>query len=291
METNLSVKQGEIELRRLPLSVKCLEAPKLIIEDGEGEVAEIILEIVVAAIVGEVFFKLYFADCRNVFRSTFFLLGEISGNDLNYPFAQGWSIKQLHSFLPQIVSAIKSAVRVLIVHGATTILVPGNLPIGCSPSNFSLPWNSVRKHYNTETGCLDDFNAFVEKYNQQQKMELDHLRALHSGVTLIYADYYNAAMWVFRSPHEFGFNETLRACCGGGGHYNYNISTQCGLPGSQACKNSLSFVSWDDIHLTEAMYSSVAEALLKGPYTEPSIASVCLASHRPLLFRNEHDVC
>ncbi|XP_068665362.1 GDSL esterase/lipase At1g28590-like isoform X2 [Aristolochia californica] len=213
------------------------------------------------------------SDCRNVFRSTLFLLGEIGGNDLNYPFAQGWSIKQLHSFLPQIVSTIKSAAEVLIEHGATTILVPGNLPIGCSPSYLSLPWNSVRKHYNTETGCLDNFNAFAEKYNQQLKMELDHLRALHSGVTLIYADYYNAAMRVFRSPHEFGFNEALRACCGGGGHYNYNISALCGGPGSQECKNSSSFVSWDGIHLTEAMYNFVAEALLKGPYTEPSIAS------------------
>ncbi|KAG9443423.1 hypothetical protein H6P81_014763 [Aristolochia fimbriata] len=217
------------------------------------------------------------SDCRNVFRRTLFVVGEIGGNDLNYPFGQGWGgIDQVRSFLPQIVFTIKSAVEMLIEHGATSLVVPGNLPIGCSPSYLANPMNNSpgEDDRDSKTGCLNHFNAFAEEFNQQLRKELDRLRARHR-VNIVYADYYNAAMRVFRSPHRFGFDEALKACCGGGGQYNYNVSVSCGSVGAQVCKDPSLFVNWDGIHLTEAMYRSIAEALLKGPYTYPSISSMC----------------
>lgn len=39
--------------------------------------------------------------------------------------------------------------------------------------------------------------------------ELDRLRLLHPHATIIYADYYNAALQVFRSPLLFGLHFTL----------------------------------------------------------------------------------
>lgn len=66
----------------------------------------------------------------------------------------------------------------------------------------------------------------------------------------------------------------LRACCGGGGPYNYNMSASCGLPGSTTCEDPDAHVSWDGIHLTEAPYRFIANTWLKGPYAHPPLATV-----------------
>uniref|UniRef100_A0A0E0PIX2 Uncharacterized protein n=1 Tax=Oryza rufipogon TaxID=4529 RepID=A0A0E0PIX2_ORYRU len=66
----------------------------------------------------------------------------------------------------------------------------------------------------------------------------------------------------------------LRACCGGGGPYNYNMSASCGLPGATTCEDPDAHVSWDGIHLTEAPYRFIANTWIRGPYAHPPLASV-----------------
>jgi hypothetical protein len=47
-------------------------------------------------------------------------------------------------------------------------------------------------------------NEFAEYHNRFLLDELEKLRNLHSGVSIIYADYYGAAMEVYLSPKKFG---------------------------------------------------------------------------------------
>jgi phospholipase/lecithinase/hemolysin len=47
-------------------------------------------------------------------------------------------------------------------------------------------------------------NEFSQYHNKLLVDELEKLRKLHPGVVIIYADYYGAAMKVFRSPEQFG---------------------------------------------------------------------------------------
>ena len=68
----------------------------------------------------------------------------------------------------------------------------------------------------------------------------------------------------------------LRACCGGGGPYNYNMSASCGLPGATTCEDPDAHVSWDGIHLTEAPYRFIANTWVKGPYAHPPLATVVI---------------
>lgn len=68
-----------------------------------------------------------------------------------------------------------------------------------------------------------------------------------------------------------GFSNTLVACCGGGGPYNFNNSARCGHIGSKSCLDASSFTNWDGIHLTEAAYHHIAKGLLNGPFTSPSL--------------------
>ena len=69
-----------------------------------------------------------------------------------------------------------------------------------------------------------------------------------------------------------GFSEEpLRACCGGGGPYNYNPEAACGSPGATVCGDPSAYVHWDGIHLTEAAYKYIANGWLNGLYAYPSI--------------------
>jgi len=47
-------------------------------------------------------------------------------------------------------------------------------------------------------------NEFGEYYNYELQSKLDKLRVLHPHTNIIYADYYNAALPLYREPTKFG---------------------------------------------------------------------------------------
>ncbi|CAH9113704.1 unnamed protein product [Cuscuta europaea] len=148
-------------------------------------------------------------------------------------------------------------------------MVPGNLPIGCSAAYLTHFSTTNKNAYDAKTGCLNWLNDFSQYHNQLLQDELGRLRQLHPNVNIIYADYYNAAMRIYREPSKFGFVSTTSACCGGEGPYHYNFSVRCGREGSTMCDDSSTYVGWDGIHLTESAYYEIARGLLEGPYTIP----------------------
>jgi hypothetical protein len=54
-------------------------------------------------------------DCENYFKKSLFLVGEIGGNDYNYAFFVGGSIKQLRASVPLVVGAITTAASVSLI--------------------------------------------------------------------------------------------------------------------------------------------------------------------------------
>ncbi|TYG65209.1 hypothetical protein ES288_D06G167900v1 [Gossypium darwinii] len=203
-------------------------------------------------------------SCDDFFKKSLFLVGEIGGNDYNYAFFLGGSIKQLQSMVPSVVGAIANATSALIEEGAVELMVPGNFPIGCSAVYLTL-FESPKKEDYDRHGCLKAFNGFAKYHNNQLKQALDTLRQKYPHARIFYADYYGAAMRYVHAPLHHGFyGGTLKACCGGGGPYNFNISARCGHPGSEACKDPSVYSNWDGIHLTEAAYRHIALALING---------------------------
>lgn len=101
----------------------------------------------------------------------------------------------------------------LIQLGAITILVPGNLPIGCSPSYLTLFEGSDKKDYDHLTGCLNWLNKFAQEHNEQLIKELKRIQKLHPHAKIIYADYYNAVMPFYHSPNRFGMFNLLFSIC------------------------------------------------------------------------------
>ncbi|KAK8629351.1 hypothetical protein V6N13_078194 [Hibiscus sabdariffa] len=211
-------------------------------------------------------------DC-DFFKKSLFLVGEIGGNDYNYAFFLGGGIKQLRSMVPFVVGAIINATSALIEEGAVELMVPGNFPIGCSAVYLTLFESSNKEDYDRH-GCLKAFNAFARYHNSQLKQALDLLRQTYPHARIIYADYYGAAMRFVHAPLHHGFyGGTLKACCGGGGPYNFNNSARCGHAGSEACQNPSIYSNWDGIHLTEAAYRHVALALINGSSSAPPLIS------------------
>ncbi|KAE9452518.1 hypothetical protein C3L33_15582, partial [Rhododendron williamsianum] len=110
--------------------------------------------------------------------------------------------------------------------GAAELVVPGNLPIGCSAVYLTL-FQSPNKTSYDQNGCLKKYNAFSKYHNAQLKLALEKLRQKYPQAKIIYADYYGAAKQLFHAPLHHGFtNGAVKACCGGGGPYNFNNSAR-----------------------------------------------------------------
>ncbi|KAI9096300.1 hypothetical protein K1719_026019 [Acacia pycnantha] len=173
----------------------------------------------------------------------------------------GW-FKEL---LPSLCNSSSSCDEGLINVGAKTLMVPGNLPIGCNAIYLTLYQSKHKKDYD-DAGCLVWLNKFAKHCNQRLQSELNRIQVLHPHANIIYADYYNAALPLYHSPTKFGFITSLSACCGSGGAYNYNASAMCGEEGVKACDDPSKHISWDGLHLTEAAYRLMAQALVNRPY-------------------------
>ncbi|KAM2010458.1 hypothetical protein EV2_005059 [Malus domestica] len=219
------------------------------------------------------------SDCNKLLSSSLVLMGEIGGNDYNNALLRGKSIEKVEKYVPLVIDAIASTINELIAFGASKLVVPGNFPIGCIPAYLTTYETSDESEYDPSTGCLNWLNKFSEYHNELLQRELSRIRSLHPHVNIIYADYYNAMLQLYQSPDQFGFTgETTKACCGGGGPYNYNSSALCGTPEANVlCENPAQFISWDGVHSTEAAYRWIAKGLLNGNYTVPQISTLCVS--------------
>ncbi|KAL3812833.1 hypothetical protein ACJIZ3_014101 [Penstemon smallii] len=216
------------------------------------------------------------SDYKRYLQTSLVLVGEIGGNDYNHAFFQGKNVAEVQSFVPKIVKTIGQTINELINLGAVTLMVPGNFPIGCSAAYLTYFVSKNEEGYDSTTGCIKWLNRFAQYHNELLQRELNRIRQLHPETTIIYADYYNAAMSLYRCPEKYGFvGGALKACCGGGGLYNVNFSVQCGYPQSAHCVEPSSYMNWDGVHFTDVASKWIAKFLLRGSYTTPRLGAIC----------------
>ncbi|RLM91484.1 GDSL esterase/lipase [Panicum miliaceum] len=209
--------------------------------------------------------------CKEYFSKSLFLVGEIGGNDYNYAFFKGKTLDDAKTYVPTVAGAVTDASERLIKAGATHLVVPGNLPMGCSSAYLTLHPGRNGSDYDS-AGCLKTYNDFAQHHNAVLQQKLQALRAKYPQARIMYADYYGAAMSFAKNPKQFGFTQgPLRTCCGGGGPYNFNPKASCGVRGSSVCTDPSAYANWDGVHLTEAAYHAIADSILNGPYTSPRL--------------------
>ncbi|XP_037409264.1 GDSL esterase/lipase At1g28600-like [Triticum dicoccoides] len=208
---------------------------------------------------------------RRLLGESLIILGEIGGNDYNFWLLNNNKTRETaYQFIPDVVNRIISIAQELIDLGAKTIMIPGNFPIGCVPKYLNDHQTGNRADYD-QFGCLRWYNDFSMRHNTALFNEVNRLRARHPWVKLIYADYFGAAMEIFKNPHRFGIGDPLVACCGGGGRYHVGTCDKhSAIMGSPAnCAN------WDGIHMTEKAYNVIADGVLHGPYANPPLLHSC----------------
>ncbi|KAM7525023.1 hypothetical protein LguiA_014925 [Lonicera macranthoides] len=212
-------------------------------------------------------------DYKKVLKNSLIVMGEIGGNDYNHALLAGRSLEEVQSFMTPVINEIRQE---LINLGAVTFMVPGYLPIGCSSAYLAQFESANKEDYDLLTGCLNWLNEFAQTHNERLQIELNRIQQFNPHATIIYADFYNAAMPFYRSPKNYGFTKsTLVACCGGGGAYNYNASLLCGDPPSTSCDDPSLYANWDGLHLTDAANRIITKGLFEGPNTIPHINNFC----------------
>ncbi|MFQ6641865.1 hypothetical protein Gotur_015346 [Gossypium turneri] len=220
------------------------------------------------------------SNCKELLRKSLIVMGEVGGNDYNHAFKQGKNIENIRRLVPLVVDIISLSIKELIELGAVTFLVPGNFPIGCSPSLLTNFHGSEKDQYDPLTGCLTWLNQFSQHHNELLRKELENIRNLHPQINIIYVDYYKASTPFYQSPKNYGFKETLKACCGIGGLYNYDPLIYCGYPPlKQCCNDPSSYISWDGIHYTEVVNKWLAHTVFEELMnTIPRLGSLCPSS-------------
>nr|GMC88256.1 GDSL esterase/lipase At1g28580-like [Ipomoea batatas] len=210
------------------------------------------------------------SDCKNMLENSLFVLGEFGGNDYTHSLLSGKDITVIRPFIPIVAHAIAEGAHKLIELGARTVMVPSVLPLGCAASYLTYYPSPNPEDYD-DLGCLIWVNDMASYHNQLLQKELNLVRERHPYANIIYTDIFNAAMQIYDGPDTLGFSGgALRACCGGGGEYNFNPDLQCGDEGATSCPDPSTYVNWDGYHLTEAAYKLITKSLLDGTYTYPT---------------------
>ncbi|XP_051210083.1 GDSL esterase/lipase At5g45910-like [Lolium perenne] len=208
---------------------------------------------------------------EEVMARSLFLVGEIGANDYNHPLFQNKTIGWVRPLVPWVVRSIGLSIEALIDLGAKTIYVPGVFPLGCVPRYLFFFRGSEPGDYDS-AGCLKWLNDLTILHNDMLKAKIDELRRDHPGMSITYVEQYDEFLSIIIAPARNGFDvdTVLDACCGGGGPHNANFTIHCSEPGAVQCPDPSKYVSWDGLHLTEAMYKIMARGmLLDGPLAAP----------------------
>lgn len=122
-------------------------------------------------------------------------------------------------------------------------------------------------------GCAAAVNAAVMMHNQILQRRLERFRSLYPHCHILYADYWNAYLTIKMNLQKYQFEEPFKPCCGAaGGHFD--LHSLCGSPGTVKCNDPSKYISWDGIHLTEAMNRKVTDLFLNQGFCQPSFTEL-----------------
>lgn len=91
----------------------------------------------------------------------------------------------------------------VIDYGATRIVVPGNLPMGCLPA-FLTEFDTNDSNAYDEFHCLKEVNSLSMNFNGHLQTAIEKVEEEHPNVTIIYGDFYNAYKWILQNAQLLG---------------------------------------------------------------------------------------
>ncbi|TYI16742.1 hypothetical protein ES332_A08G274800v1 [Gossypium tomentosum] len=204
-------------------------------------------------------------SCKADMENSLFWVGEIGIDDYVRALRSKvslWWIKDM------AMAHTSRLLATLLDSGAKYIVVEGLPPLGCYP--FA---KSARHFVKDDMNCNAKINRVTKAHNHYLQDMLEGFRRRKgANVSISYADYFDAYKVITGNLNKFGFEDAFKACCG---HHrnkilNFSFKILCGMSGAETCRDPDSYIHWDGIHLTEAMYRQLSEFFLHGNFCKPS---------------------
>lgn len=92
----------------------------------------------------------------------------------------------------------------LIGDGATTVVVPGMIPSGCSPPVLVTFADAGAAEYDASTGCLREPNEVATLHNSLLLDAVEELREKHPDVAIMHTDLFRHVSEMVQNPDKFG---------------------------------------------------------------------------------------
>ncbi|WVZ88266.1 hypothetical protein U9M48_034806 [Paspalum notatum var. saurae] len=178
--------------------------------------------------------------------------GDFLGNYLLFP------LRRYRFTLPEyeahLVGAAEAAVRAVhALGGARRVRLPGLPPLGCLPLRRAL-------NLAAPGDCDRRLNAVARRFNRRLSAMAARLaRELPGGAEVVYVDVYRVLAEVIERPWAYGFEDSVRGCCGTGW---VETGVLCGLDSALTCQDADKYVFFDAVHLSQKAYKIIADAIV-----------------------------
>ncbi|KAM0062410.1 putative alpha-L-fucosidase [Helianthus debilis subsp. tardiflorus] len=211
---------------------------------------------------------------------------DIGQNDLTAGLFQNLTVEEVRASVPDIVGQFKTVIKDIYNQGGRSFWIHNTGPFGCLP--YVMDRQLVTAGQVDKFGCVGPFNDLAQFFNHRLKQTVDQLREDLPEASLTYVDVYSVKHALITQATRHGFEHPLRACCGHGGKYNFNMHIGCGgkvkvkgkdvLVG-KACDDPTVMINWDGVHYTQAANKWIFDHIVNGSFSDPPIP-IGLACHR-----------
>ncbi|XP_057495464.1 GDSL esterase/lipase At3g27950-like isoform X1 [Actinidia eriantha] len=181
--------------------------------------------------------------------------------------------EQVETSIPGLINQVGQIIEKLYQQGARAFWIHNTGPIGCLPYfviNYPPKLNNA-----DQNGCVKSYNEVAQVFNKQLKDRMYQLRTKFQDASLIYVDIFNAKYSLISKAKEHGFVDPLGYCCGHHGDYSLGCGKKTVVNGTEvyggSCSNPSEYISWDNIHYTEAANHWVSHQTLDGSLSDPQI--------------------
>nr|XP_043610694.1 alpha-L-fucosidase 3-like [Erigeron canadensis] len=203
---------------------------------------------------------------------------DIGQNDLTAGLFQNLTVDEVRESVPDILGQFKSVIKSVYDQGGRFFWIHNTGPFGCLP--YVMARQLVTAGEIDRYGCVGLFNELAQFFNHQLKEIVNQLRDELPKAAIIYVDVYSVKYELITKAKRHGFVHPLRACCGHGGKYNFNLHMGCGgkvkvngkdILIGKACEDPNVMINWDGVHYTQAANEWVFNQIVNGSFSDPPL--------------------
>ncbi|KAL3751799.1 hypothetical protein ACJRO7_012606 [Eucalyptus globulus] len=203
---------------------------------------------------------------------------DIGQNDLTAGYFLNMSTNEVKAYIPDLLGQFKNVVSHIYGEGGRYFWIHNTGPFGCLP--YVMERIPILVSQVDRAGCATPFNEVARHFNRGLKEVVTQLRKELPLAAITYVDVYAVKYALISKPVKYGFKQPLRACCGHGGKYNFDMHMGCGskitvggkevLVGN-SCKDPSVYVNWDGYHYTEAANKQIFDHIVGGSFSDPPV--------------------